>query len=350
MIDQLISSPPESRRFWVVRADGGKYFQHFSKFGVVALGHLDKLNLPESKVDFFKPEYDKLKESLSNLHTKNDKSSRHSTNHFNQAKHFVADMSVGDWVVTVGNNAIRVGRVISPAYVSRKPLDIIYNVQKDLKLTMDMTLRRDVSWGPRVPKSELPYGVVRSLMANQTLFCIDEHWEALYHMLFPVFRKDDDIYFTVKIKQKENIRNVYVSKILDSLNDLEALTQANLNDVTVDSYQKYFLSLVENDELLLTTKAQFHSPGDILAKLHVGKKMASAYFIYSLMFGNAHLGVDGLIDLETRHKLIDLVIKRAEANSLDSVKEKLAIQPPNYDTSALDSDEKDVKDIQQVKN
>ncbi|MCV5646800.1 hypothetical protein OFN55_29030, partial [Escherichia coli] len=71
---------------------------------------------------------------------------------------------------------------------------------------------------------------------------------------------------------------------------------------------------------------------------------------YSLMFGNAHLGVDGLIDLETRHKLIDLVIKRAEANGLDGVKEKLAIQPPNYDTSALDSDEKDVKEIQQVKN
>ncbi|MEZ9006360.1 hypothetical protein AB6E26_27410, partial [Vibrio splendidus] len=327
-----------------------RYYQHFSKFGVIALGHLDKLNLPATSLDFFRPEYDKLKESLSNLHIKNDKSSRHSSNHFNQAKNFIAGMGVGDWVVTVGDNAIRVGRVTSPAYISHKPLDIVYDVQTDQKSTMDMTLRRDVSWGPRVPRSELPYGVVRSLMANQTMFCIDEHWEALYHMLFPVFRKDEDIYFTVKIKQQENIRNVYVSKILDSLNDLEALTKANLDEVSFENYQKYFLSLVESDELLLTTKAQFHSPGDILAKLHVGKKMASAYFIYSLMFGNAHLGVDGLVDLDTRHKLVDLIIKRAEANGLESVKEKLAIQPPNYDTSALDSDEKDVKEITQVKN
>jgi hypothetical protein len=30
---------PEEKRYWVVRAESGRYFDHFIKYGVVALGH-----------------------------------------------------------------------------------------------------------------------------------------------------------------------------------------------------------------------------------------------------------------------------------------------------------------------
>ena len=36
---------PDEKRYWVVRAESGRYYDHFTKYGVVALGHLNCIEL-----------------------------------------------------------------------------------------------------------------------------------------------------------------------------------------------------------------------------------------------------------------------------------------------------------------
>lgn len=46
---------PENQRYWVVRAQGGDYIDHFRQAGTVAIGHLDELGLPNSNHQPFFP-------------------------------------------------------------------------------------------------------------------------------------------------------------------------------------------------------------------------------------------------------------------------------------------------------
>lgn len=38
---------PENRRYWVVRADSGRFYDHFVNHGIIALAHLNQLGLDE---------------------------------------------------------------------------------------------------------------------------------------------------------------------------------------------------------------------------------------------------------------------------------------------------------------
>ena len=47
---------PSDRRYWVVRAEGGLYYDHFTKNGLMALGHLKSLGIELKDSDKFIPD------------------------------------------------------------------------------------------------------------------------------------------------------------------------------------------------------------------------------------------------------------------------------------------------------
>lgn len=132
---------------------------------------------------------------------------------------------------------------------------------------MPYVLRRKLDWGPNFKRSELPLTVEYTLRAHQTVFNIDRHREYLYHLIYPVFRDDDNLYFSALIRQKDNIESYYVSQLLGYFSDIEAisinLSIENITDEVFENFHKLINNFNRNSSHDLVCKAQFFSEGAV---------------------------------------------------------------------------------------
>lgn len=335
---------PSERRYWVVRADGGLYYDHFTRNGLMALGHLNDLGVTIEDKEKFLPDEGWLKDIVAKKSQVKQSSKRQESVSFNQIKNFIYDIQDGDWVITVGYNSLRVGIVNGDAYIKNEKVVVYYDPEKDRKIEMASNLRRNVNWGPIISRSAMPFGLLSSLRANQTVFNVDKHWEAIYHSLYPAFSKENDLYLSLKIRQEKEISNYSVVQILSFLNEIEVIAKELEGNLTAENFEELFSQYVAGGLLTLTTKAQFNSPGDIWNKIDFSglKKPKMAYVLigYAMLFGNEHAGMDGIIDLQTRQRLWVIVADRIEQKDMSHVVASLELSKPKYDTTVLESKDK----------
>jgi hypothetical protein len=342
---------PKERRYWVVRAEGGLYFDHFVTYGIIALGHMDILNLPEQIENPYQPDMKVIQKNLFAIHKSQNISSRSTSTHLNQISTFLYDIQIGDWVLTIGANEVKVGRVIGHPRLSKKTLCKTYNAETNDSVYLDYNLRRNVEWGPTILRSQLPYGLAQSLRANQTLFNLDRHWDAIYHTMYPAFIRYGNLHLSANINTTYAVRNYSVSFLFNFLNEIEVLSKEFKNGINAENFDRYLEHYIEEDRLTITTKAQFHSPGEIWNMItSLGGDVAGwptyCVLAYSMIFGNQKLGFDGLVDLQTRQKLWEIVFSRMGQKKLEIVSKHLDLKAPSHDTKKIESSENDEKPIQ----
>lgn len=355
-----IYNVPKGKRYWVVRAESGTYYNHFVKYDVVCLGHLDVLNLPDTlDGKIFKPVEAELIDQFKSYHASKNNGKNHTSTHLAQIRSFIYEMKIGDWVLTVSDNEIRYGRIVGPALIKKTPLPIYTNVEATTSIDLTFHLRRKVSWGPSILKAAMPYGLMRSLKANQTLFSLDKNWEALHHTIYPAFTSDNRLYLSAKITTTDEIKNRHVSAIFTLLSEIEVIGKElpklleekrsqSETGAKEQLFERLFDDYLNQNKLTITTKAQFNSPGDIWNTVYeyvtttdFSTWSTQLVIAYSMLFGNSKLGFEGLIDIETRKKLWDILIERLRANKAEKVIESLKVKLPDYDTTALEDKSKD---------
>jgi predicted Mrr-cat superfamily restriction endonuclease len=346
---------PAERRYWVVRAEGGLYYDHFVRFGIIALGHLDSVSTLQASSEPFLPSEEDIKRYIVR-NIDNPDGDYLTPIQVSQIRALIHEMKIGDWVLTVGNNSLRLGRITGKPRYSTESLPIVYDAATNKQVEMDHRLRRSVKWGPEISRNKLPYGLLLSLKANQTLFNIDRHWEAVCHTFFAVFKKGEKLYLSSRINEENSIGNYSVAALLGYLNDIEVIAKELDNGITPENFETIFQKYVDNDQLTITTQAQFHSPGEIWNVISHGFDAISngveglntwqtyAAVGFSMLFGNQKMGFDGLIDLQTRQKLWDLLFERIKVRGADKSAKKLDLSAPSYQTKALEDTSSDEND------
>ncbi|MEO6824294.1 MAG: hypothetical protein ABI167_06125 [Nitrosospira sp.] len=332
---------PSERRYWVVRAEGGEYYDHFTRNGIIAIGHLNLLDLPNSTEQSPSLEQSKLEKDFKAL-SDSDPTLK-SVGKLSQAKSFLYQMKPGDWVITIGLGSVRFGWIIGNPFIEKEPLVVVYNEERDHVVKMDMHLRRRVQWGPAIFRRGLPYGLLISLKANQTVFNLDAKWEAIYHTLYPAFLSENKLYLSAKIKTKQDIKNHNIATIFKLLDEVEVIGKTMAEGASCEDFDQTIKEYIKKDALTITTKAQFHSAGDIWNAITSGTLdfdlnnwVIYTVIAYSMIFGNHKAGFDGLIDIDTRKKFWDLVLSRIKKNHAEKVVETLQIELPKIDTSKLE--------------
>jgi len=260
-----------------------------------------------------------------------------------QARAFADEIRIGDWIMTPGDEQLRIGVVMSDAFWDSSPLVIERPDRPNLVLRH--LIRRKVTWGPVVYKADFTSPLQRSLWANQTVFNVDQHWEAICHSLYPAFSREDTLYLSGKITTASNVNNVDVAAYLSTLSDVEVIVRALKSGLSKANFDDELHALADSGELTLATKAEFYSPGDIWVQLAGGtgsffskhEWMTAVVLAYSLIFGNSKLGFDGILDLATRQKIRDLMLARLEKRKMDKVVERLGATVPTKKTTALES-------------
>lgn len=332
--DFLVERPAD-QQFWVVRASGGDYARHFLQHSVIAIGHIDELNLPEG------PLSDGVLGSLEVRLTRNDPERAKSsiTSHANQVRTFCSLMKEGDLVLTVNpSRALVIGRIVGGAAVHRKPLEI-RDIQGNA-YEMPHQLRRAVVWGPVIPRKNIPSSFEMTMLAHQTVFNVDEHWDSIYHLIYPFFKFGGNLYLSTNIRAEEALGNYPVAQLFNLLSGIEIA--AKTFDPDDGSYQ-LTRPPASSLDLNLTTKAEFMSPGSIWSMVPLpATEMVWAIVIYLMLFGGdvKFFKTDGLIDTHTRQKLWAIVIKLMDKFQFQEVKSKLKLDVPRAKTEALEEKSK----------
>jgi hypothetical protein len=338
----------KEQSYWVVRAQGGRHYLNFLHAEIAAIGHLDHLNINDSKEPFF-PNKNELLESLirANANAGKKLSEAQIQNHYNQVIRFIFEIKVGDWIICPTDRHIHIGRVISDAFIDKKVVEVVTDSETGASVRMHSSLRRKVLWGPKVKRDDLPFVVNKALRANLSVFSLNDHWDLLYHVLYPFFICDNKIYFSIKIKQKESIDNYSISHLLTFLSEAEAESQiANNPDMwRHKNFSDQFHALRASGSLHLQTKAQFMSPGDIFANLPmvvgITEGMLWFYIVYSALFGSEKMGWKGLIHDERQELLLKFISDQWVKSGGKITKESLKLEQSKYDTKMLEDHSKD---------
>jgi len=338
----LIPHRPAEQRFWVVRASSGQYIRHFLDRHIIAIGHLDGLGLKDGEI----PELNDAHLRATLASREPDKSKAAITSQLNQFKAFTEGMSIGDLVVTLDSNSLIVGRIISDAYIDNKP--VTRRTRRNKEHSMTYCTRRDVSWGPTLRRSTVPAAVEVSLFAHQTVFSIDNHWQIIYHLLYPFFFYEDSLYLSVNIRQVKALDTYSVSQLFNVLSGVEVIARTlevysdGIKEAVSkerESYSEIYDYFVQQRLFTLTSKAEFMSPGSIWSKIDLAPKgMLYMCIAYTMVFGAEVAGfkADGIIDKEMRHKIFDMVVQMMKAHDAEVLMDRLKPSLPEYNTKPLE--------------
>lgn len=319
---------PENRRVWVVRSDEGIFYEHFIQEGCVAIGHIDRLIGSADAV----PEEHEIYRFLSGEAKKRELSERSATAKFNQVRRFLTDISVNDWVVTLDTYRMRIGRVTSDAYVSQ---DAVYasSAERPDDIEMRFKLRRNVLWGPRLSRDNLPVAAARSVKSNLTVFNIDRHWRAIHHLALPFFISNDRLYISLWVGKIEDVSAVNLTSLINLLADFEIVAKRpEFLDSPTLFEQEDRVQFEHQKTSSLRIQTQLMSPGPIWGELILGSSaMATVMILYIMAFGGKIPLIfesEGLVDKDLRHRIIGWIEKRWINKGGPEISDRLSLQPP----------------------
>jgi hypothetical protein len=267
-----------STNIWLVRATGGKFLEHFRQGGVVAIGHLDDTydhrNSADSSIPNFndiqsmllrKPEYtttvEGTKRSAKKLNGKGTKKLR-------QIACFNEKIKQGDIIVSTDGDALVIGICGGPAFFSSDPVTIEVPKDADPEFRapkMYHRLRREVTWGPRISRFNLPGAIKKTLQGQQTIIDLQKHWDKFYHLVYPFFVDENYLYISNKITSSGAVNNLAIGGLLQNISLMQLFAQEieETGSIDLESIVRLLNFELGLGELSATTKAEFMSPGDL---------------------------------------------------------------------------------------
>lgn len=357
-MNDLIYEPPKEQRYWVIRAKNGFFIPHFVEHGIVAIEHFDGVLRGELTAEQLLQNWEKRLNSLSaELVTRQEKRGK-LYSFTSQIEDFVIEMKVGDLVLVPSPGRLLFGRVISEAYADDRLLQVPQIFDDEGKpVTLKAKLRRKVNWGPASDRNVANSALRLTLGSHRTVFCVDDYWREIHHVIYPFFQKDGSIYFSLRIRRLASIRNTSIAKVFTVLSEIEALaradaaTRASIESIDIEALTE---RLDDDDQLNLRVKSHFMSPGEIWgAAAAIGGEAITYYMIYSAVFGSSKLGWKGFFDPRklpaATEKYIVLAAKKIaeqiKAKKIDTAVNDLQLEENKTNTEALEAKNKDVMDV-----
>jgi predicted Mrr-cat superfamily restriction endonuclease len=350
--------------YWVVRAgENAKYYEHFRHNGIVALGHIDELSVDEgiireiSAVD--------LTSAFTAINTPTDEEESETDEgvptasqigaNVTQAARFINEIKVGDIIITVNKKRVSLGTVKSEAYIERSDLRFFKPDGNLHSRALKYKLRRKVEWEPAKLRASMPSPIKPSLSAHQTLFSISEANQELFtHWLYGVFQKNDKLYFSTKIDERDKISQFNVTEFQRAIQKIELLAEqiANNNFVNSDDLnaildEQYRLSGMHG-EFTLTTKNSFLSPGNIWNEVSGGElKQVIFAMILGVLFNQNVEASEDVVVTPSQVIAIEIAANNIKDGDFEYLREsiKATLDSPNKSLRVVTPDALSDKEV-----
>lgn len=308
-------------RYWLVRADGGRYYDQFKYEHFISVHHNEmkvsdfysnELLLTEAKTIQY------YKEQIANKH-KNDNLSKHQITFIaKKLYNFLESMAVGDYVVVPSrhSNYFLIGQIINDVEEIENVPDLElnhgYDRNEDLK-------RRAVKWINEVPRRKFNAKFLYStLTLHHSIIEITDYAKYIDALISPIYIKDGRINLKLNVNTEKPINSEMWSSLYSMIEDNKT-----------------------EEEIVVTSNVE--SPGDInlssaIQLVNDSKILiASGVGIIASLFGDIDYKgskIKGLFPylrdrkkskLEERSLLVDVETKEKDAK-LNDIKRQIEIE------------------------
>lgn len=286
-----IFSYPEGQRIWLIRASSGKHLGNFIKHGVVAISHIDKAIIKEGVSELPKasdiksliykhysedsnpaPTEELLDDELDESgfipvsEEENPEKNTSLESRIHQVFSFIEKIKKGDMILSLDKESIAIGICKSDAYLRSDQLRLTKTLAggKQKVEILDYRLRRDVAWLDPIPRQLAGSTLRKPLLARKTISNLDDYWDKVYSLAFPVFTKGRSIYISNRIRSTNRVGTRSVSRLLDYVADTQLIADAIFKG---EFNEKFLENLAGSNGLSLSersvSQAEFMSPGNI---------------------------------------------------------------------------------------
>lgn len=230
-------------RIWLLRANGGEYYQDFYMNNFVAIGWnqvtlkmLDELNDQD------------LKQKVN----EDDDENKRPGAAVNQMKTFVNDVSINDLVIvpsSAPNNNFLVGKIISDSYTETDQ-EILTNDRDFSYKKCGYMKRRTVQWIGVIQNEDIDSRLYKLVYSGHTITNADEYRNFINRGLFDSYVVDDQMSITFKVKQES---------------DISAFDYSNF----IYSFSNIYHNFDPNEDLTIKTNVQSLGPIEFIGALAV---------------------------------------------------------------------------------
>lgn len=199
---------PGETGYWLVRADGGKYYEDFFLNNFIAVSD-NEITLEDIK--------ECSKESIAGVtidHYKSLYSEKYEEWNAQQIAHsasrtykFINEIKIGDLIVVPSKNSNQflIGIVTSDVYeITENELTITADVHYSIN---PYYKRRNVQWVKEVSRKEISEKLYWILSAHQTIFNLVDQKDYINQLLAPIYIQDGQCHGTIKIAKQEGLNS-----------------------------------------------------------------------------------------------------------------------------------------------
>lgn len=269
----------EERNYWLVRSNGGEYYEDFLHHDYIAIAW-DYVNisiLNNKSGDEIKALIELNERSLP---TKTDLSEEEVnagvvTSIYNKIIRFTKEFNIGDIVLVPSKNSerIAIGIINSETYEDLSYISDYLEKNPNTKLKLcPYFKRRKVKWLKQLLKSELDIYLVKAFSSHHAISSINEYAEFIDRNLYSIYTKQEELHSTVYAGHPNGL----------TLRELVELSR-NLELSLIDLCEQFGM---EYDEESYNVKINIHSPG---VMEFIGYGAAAGIALSIFMFSLNHL-------------------------------------------------------------
>jgi hypothetical protein len=277
----------ETQNIWLIRSTGGQYARHFRSGNIVAIKHLQTAYKGDCPSQI--PAHSTIKEKLLQHDKysdfKKDKDgkevkqlNRSGSVLLGQIDKFIHNIKQGDLVLTkneFGDYSVGICNA-DEAYIEHEPVKFEAADSETERPSLNYKLRKSVTWGPNIKAADLPSTVRKATSGQQTVTCLNDSREKIFHLIYPFFTDGEHLYFSNKIETTQDINALIIGKLFQNVSLAEHLLKLLLSNATIDpsDFTKLIEESILTNKLSSTCKAEFMSPGDMWSKIPLDKALA----------------------------------------------------------------------------
>lgn len=209
--DNILQIPEinENTRYWLVRANGGKYYEDFKNSSTISI-HDNELSLDMFKSDFLLTNVKTIeyyKQKIASI--KWDDSRQKITLLAKKMFLFIEEMKNGDIVIvpSIHSNYFLIGIITSDVYELSEEQIKENKIQKEIS-NIHISLnrkRRKVIWFNEISRDFLNPKLFYMLNMHQTIIEIIEEAEYIDPLISRVYFKDSGLHFSLRVNARQNI-------------------------------------------------------------------------------------------------------------------------------------------------
>lgn len=223
---------PATRRYWLIRTQGGLYYEEFRKDNFVALGHRSISMAEINKIIHrYKSDVPQIRTAL-RLHAESKfKNKRNAGLIAGQLFRFVFSLKKDDLVVipTENSEGIAIGKVTS---------DEVLDVKSEALVSCPYDKRKSIKWVKTLSREALDLGLYKALGTHQAISDISKYSDSIERAVGSLYVKDDIANLILEINQELGINAKELFGLgYNLLNYSEGFSSANNLNLAMDAIE-----------------------------------------------------------------------------------------------------------------